>query len=492
MYLHLFSSEPIFSIIAEIKLQHDHLERIWAWGRASSSVAHVYRPSTAEGVRAVFDLARENGRSIGFRGGGKSYGDAFGNQEQVVLDLSRFNRVLDWQPESGVIRVEPGLTVTQLWQYVLEDGWWPPIVTGTAKTTIGGCASMNTHGKNAWKLGTFGEHVLAFELLLPSGEVMSCSPENNADLFYAAIGGAGLLGCFLSLTLQMKRVYSGLVRVEAATRPNLASSMQYIEDRMDSADYLVGWLDAFARGKSLGRGEMHRADYLVEGEDAYPAQTMQAVNQVLGDSVFGILPKSSLWFYMQFFMNNAGTRLVNGAKYVVSRVTAGEKGKQYLQPHAAYHFLLDYVPNWKWAYGRGGLIQYQCFLPKETAEEGFRDIFELGQRKRLPNYLSVLKRHKPDPFLLSYGVDGFSMALDYQITKRNRTRVVALVREMDEIVLRHGGRFYFAKDSTLRPEVAQAYLGKEALESFFTLKRRVDPDCLLQTDLWRRVFGPLY
>ena len=474
------------------QLEQNHLERVWAWGRASSGMAHVYRPSTADGVRAVFQLARENGRTIGFRGGGNSYGDAFGNREQVVLDLSRFKRVLDWRPESGVITVEPGLTVTQLWQYVLEDGWWPPIVTGTAKTTVGGCASMNTHGKNGWKMGTFGEHVLAFDLLLTSGEVLTCSREQNSDLFHAAIGGAGLLGCFMSLTMQMKRVYSGLLKVTAATRPNLTSSMQYIEDRADSSDYLVGWLDAFAKGKSLGRGEMHRGDYLEAGDDRYVPQTTQAVNQELGDSVFGLLPKSSLWFFMQFFMNNAGTSLVNKVKYGVSRVTVGEKGKSYLQPHAAYHFLLDYVPGWKWAYGRGGLIQYQCFLPKETAENAFRDIFELGHRKRLPNYLSVLKRHKPDPFLLSYGVDGFSMALDYRITAKNRERVVALTREMDEIVLRNGGRFYFAKDSTLRPEVAEAYLGKDALETFFELKRRVDPEMMIETDLWRRVLRPLY
>ena len=84
------------------------------------------------------------------------------------------------------------------------------------------------------------------------------------------------------------------------------------------------------------------------------------------------------------------------------------------------------------------------------------------------------------------------MAMDFRITDRNRARMVSLTREMDEIVLRHNGRFYFAKDSSLRPSVAEVYLGRERLDRFFELKRRVDPELMIETDLWRRVLRPLY
>jgi FAD/FMN-containing dehydrogenase len=162
--------------------------------------------------------------------------------------------------------------------------------------------------------------------------------------------------------------------------------------------------------------------------------------------------------------------------------------KRYRQPHVQFHFLLDYVPDFKRAYGRGGLIQYQPFIPKETAGDAFREILSLCQRRGLPNYLTVLKRHKPDDFLMSYAVDGFSLAMDFRVTDANRQRLVWLAQEMDEIVLAAGGRFYIAKDSTLRPEVARAYLGDEVIARFRELKRRCDPDGLLETDLWRRVF----
>src|SRR5206468_12892516 len=101
----------------------ERLERVWGWGRATSVMSWVYRPSTVDGVREVFALARAHGLTVGLRGAGQSYGDASLNAEQVCLDLSRTDRILDWDPAHGVIRVEPGVTVRRLWQYVIEDGW---------------------------------------------------------------------------------------------------------------------------------------------------------------------------------------------------------------------------------------------------------------------------------------------------------------------------------------------------------------------------------
>jgi len=466
-------------------LPDDHLELVSAWGGASHGLSHVYRPNTVPGLREVFALARQTGRTVGLRGGGNSYGDAAMNDEQIVLDLRRMDRILDWNPDDGRIRVEPGVTLSRLWQHVLEDGWWPPVVTGTMVTTVGGCAGMNVHGKNAWQEGPIGEHILAFELLLPSGELINCDREQNRDLFYAAIGGFGMLGCFTSLTLQMKRIYSGLLAVQTETRPNLKEMFSYFDENLEQSDYIVGWIDAFARGAALGRGDVHRANYLAPDADSNPGQTLRLEHQHLPDTLFGLVPKSIIWLFMRPFLNNPGWKLVNSAKYWAGRVTGA---KEMRQSHAAFHFLLDYV-NWKKAYDPGGLIQYQPFIPHENAQETMAEMLRLCQRHGLPNYLTVLKRHRPDPFLMTHGLDGYSMAMDFRITRGNRGRVVKLARELDQIVLSAQGRFYLAKDSTLRPEVAVAYLGQGTIDQFRLLKGRCDPDNLLQTNLWRRIFG---
>ncbi len=474
------------SIRRDVALPQDHLEPVDSWGKATTSMAYVYRPSTVAGLRQVFDLARVSGRSIGLRGAGNSYGDATLNNENIILDMRRMNRILDWNPDSGQIRVEPGVTIAKLWEFALEDGWWPAVVPGTAKPTIGGCAAMNVHGKNAWKVGTIGDQVCSFELMLPSGELLFCNREENRELFFAAIGGFGMLGTFTAITLQLKKIQSGLLEIHALASHNLEEMMQQFDEYLDQSDYLVGWIDGFAKGNSLGRGQIHRANYLTTEQDLQPSQTLRLENQHLADTLFGLVPRSIMWRFMRPFFSDVGARFINWGKYLSSVYTHDSR---FRQPHVAFHFLLDYVPNWKRSYGDGGLIQYQCFIPKDDAFDAFTEIIRHCQKRKLINYLTVLKRHKPDDFLISHGVDGYSLAMDFRITPKRRARVQALTNELDDIVLNSGGRFYFAKDSTLQPETVAAFLGDSALDRFRELKKQNDPENILQTNMWRRLFG---
>lgn len=462
------------------------LERVPAWGEASHAMSYVYRPSNSDGLRKVLATADEGDYTIGARGAGNSYGDATLNEGNITLDMSRMNRILEWEPEIGRITIEPGVTISQLWQYILEDGWWPAVIPGTSNPTVGGCAGMNIHGKNAWRQGTIGDHIEEFDLMLPSGEIISCSRENNRELFFGAIGSFGMLGIFTSLTLRLKRIYSGYLEVHALASRNLREMMDQFDAHLDDSDYLVGWIDAYAGGSSLGRGQIHRANYLVNGVDPNPQQSMRLDHQHLPDTLFLFVPRSIMWRLMRPFMNKLGTRLVNMGKYWTSRWSHDSK---FLQPHVAFHFLLDYVPNWKRSYGSGGLIQYQCFVPEEAAHDAFSEILMHCQKRGLVNFLTVLKKHRTDEFLISHGVDGYSLAMDFRVKIGKRERLAMLAKELDEIVLQAGGRFYLAKDSTLRPEVVEAYLGQEVINKFHSLKNEYDPGAILQTNLWRRLFA---
>lgn len=467
-------------------LPQEHLFQLENFGHSIRRPVYLYRPTRAGQVAELFETARRDNFYIGLRGAGRSYGDASLNGGGVVVDFRRMNRVLDWNPETGVIKVEPGVTIERLWRYTLEDGWWSPVMPGTMFPTIGGCLGANVHGKNNWRTGTMGEHVLEFTALLPTGEEVTCTPKKNKDLFYGIISGMGLLGVVTSVTYQMKKVYSGNLDVYAWAEPNLERVLAATDEQKDN-DYIVGWVDSTARGRGLGRGQMHLANYLQPGQDPYPAHSLNVDNQDLPDTIMGIVPKSIVWRLMKFAMNNPAVWGGNTAKYLMNR-TIGHK-KRYLQSLVAFTFLLDYVPNWERAYGSGGLIQYQSFLPKETAADVYTEILKLCQRRGLPSYLGVVKRHRPDEFLFSHAVDGFSLALDFKVSDRRRARLVKLTGELNQLVLQGGGRFYFAKDSTLTPDVVQAYLGEETIRKFKTLKRKVDPGGILQTDLYRRCFG---
>lgn len=453
---------------------------------SSSALSYVSRPVNADGICAVFNQARQTGRSVGMRGAGRSYGDASLNSENILLDLTRMRRILAWDPLAGVITVEAGVTIQQLWQYVIEDGWWPSVVSGTMFPTLGGAAAMNIHGKNNFKVGPIGDHILEFVLMTPAGDTLLCSRTENRDLFFAAIGGFGMLGVITQLTLQLKKVYSGLLHVTPIGVRNLDHLFEIFEERLPASDYLVGWVDCFGSGAGLGRGQVHQANYFKPGEDQDAAQTLKVENQELPDSILGVVPKSVMWRFMKPFVNDPGIRLINAAKYLSAMKL--DDGHVHTQSHAGFAFLLDYVPNWKHAYKPGGLIQYQSFVPSAHARDVFARQITLAQEYDLVPYLGVFKKHRPDDFLMTHAVDGYSFALDFAVRPEKRGRLLSLAAEMDRMVLDAGGRFYFAKDSALHQMPAAEAIGAERAAKFFALKQRVDPKNLLQTNLSRRLF----
>jgi len=75
------------------------------------------------------------------------------------------------------------------------------------------------------------------------------------------------------------------------------------------------------------------------------------------------------------------------------------------------------------------------------------------------------------------------------VTDRNRARLNEMLQEFDQIVLEAGGRFYFAKNSETTHETTARFLGAETMARFKKLKKRTDPDGLLESDLYRRIFG---
>ncbi|HEU4745647.1 MAG TPA: FAD-binding oxidoreductase [Anaerolineales bacterium] len=454
------------------------------FGHSLRAPSYRFRPTQLDEICEIFHLAQQEGLTVTARGAGRSYNDAALNGGGIMLDMSAMNRILEWDSASGIVRCEPGVTLEQLWKCVEPQGWWPPVVSGTMKTTLGGCLAANIHGKNNFKKGTIGEHVLEFTAILPTGESITCTPESNSELFYAMISGLGVLGVFSSIKMQMKQIYSGLMTVHAWPVSNLNQHLRDLLENAPHHDYIVGWLDTTAGGTNIGRGQIHAADNQKEGEDPNARETMRLENQSLPPRIFGVFPKSALHYFMSPFTNNLGVLGVNTAKYIASLPK-----HTFRQSHAAFHFLLDYVPNWELAYGRGGLIQYQSFLPKETAEATWREMIELSQRRGLPSYLGVTKRHRPDKFLLTHAVDGFSLAMDFKVTDRKRTALSKMLQEFDRMVLQAGGRFYFAKNSETSAEAARAFLGEQTIQKFKALKKRCDPNNLLESDLFRRVFG---
>src|SRR5262249_14720001 len=149
----------------------------------------------------------------------------------------------------------------------LPEGWWPAVVPGTMFPTLAGSVAMNIHDKNCYKVGPFGDHVLELDLLTAAGEQKTLARDRDPELFRAVIAGLGLLGAVTRVRMQLKRVATGRMRVRPTVTRTLVEMFDRFVERMPRSDYLVGWVDCFATGATLGRGLVHEANNVTLADD---------------------------------------------------------------------------------------------------------------------------------------------------------------------------------------------------------------------------------
>lgn len=440
------------------------------FGGNCRSDGFLFHPTSTADLHEVADLAVQSGRKIALRGSARSYGDPAQAAEAFVLDLSQWNQILDWNPETGVLIAEPGVTLEQIWRLTLPDGYWLPVVSGTMRPTLAGALAMNIHGKNAADAGTLGEWVDRIDVWSPRGTHILLPDDPD---FTNVISGAGLLGVITQVTLRMKRVPSGEVDVKSLHAADWDGQFAAFAEE-ESADYRVSWVDAFGQG----RGHFHSARYAEDGRKDRA--------QDLPSRILGLWPKAWVWPILRLLNTRSGMRTLNSVKALGAKFAHNKVHRQGL---VEFQFLLDYVPNWQRAYGADGLLQFQPFVPKEHAREVFQALLADAADARMEPFLAVMKRHRADKlnWLFGYALDGYSLALDFKVQPASGDQQKDLLRRMTERVLDAGGRFYFAKDSVLSPSEVQRYLGEATLARYHEAKTRLDPNGLFTSDLARRL-----
>ena len=453
-----------------------------SWSKSSRSSCFVYKVSDIEGIVEALAIARAQRLSVIPHGAGHSYTDAALNTNGMIIDTTPMHKILSWDPTQGIMEVEPGVTLRQVVQVAAKDGWWPYASPSTAEVTIGGCAAMNVNDRNAWKCGPFGAYILSLDVLLTTGESSTIVQARDTELFRAFVGSLGLLGIITSITVQLQRIPSGFVTVRRHSAASLDGIMTMFAEEEQGSDFMEACLDGFAGGDQLGRGIITCATLIDSGEappSRSPTSSMITHLEKPLVSLAASLGRPALMPAVQ---------LANRANYWLSKRSSNTTGKRralfpyVFWPSAAFAGYHSMFPQ--------GVETFQAFVPKEHAKKIFEQVLRYSQQQECIPVWCIVKQHQRDPFLLSYQVDGFSLELNYQRTSRVARKLAQVLQHMIAIVIEAGGKFYLAKDHFMTPTQYRQSIGDEAVETFLQIKKRYDPETLLQSDLFRRVFQP--
>lgn len=370
-------------------------------------------------------------------GQGRSYGDSCLNEGGVVLDTSHLNRFMAFNPETGILRCEAGVTLAEINQLTIPQGWMLPVVPGTQFVSVGGAMANDVHGKNHHRVGTFGCHVRQLELVRSAGEHKLCSRQHNTELFRATIGGLGLTGLILWAEIQLRPVDSAFMSVDTLSFESLSEFLTLARESEAQFEYTVAWLDCQAPLEKLGRGIFMRANH-ASALAAQQGQTPRAKTRAVP------------FYFPNWALNSVSMRLFNQIYYAENK----DKGCEQIVHYQPFFFPLDSLTQWNRIYGKRGFLQYQCVIPWASALSVLTEMVERIVRSRQGSFLSVLKTFGDieSPGLLSFPMPGVTLALDFP---NQGLKTFELLDQLDGLLADAGGRLYPAKDARMSADLFQ-------------------------------------
>jgi FAD/FMN-containing dehydrogenase len=430
-----------------------------SWGRYPQVAQKWVRPAWLTEI----SFPAEDGTILPY-GQGRSYGDSCLNADGCLVVTDRLNRLISFDHESGVLRCECGVTLQVLAEFALPRGWFLSVTPGTKFVSVGGAIANDVHGKNHHCAGTFGRHVLRFELLRSSGERCVCSPDENAELYRATIGGLGLTGLILWADVQLKSVSSAFIDMQAVKFGNLDEFFDVSLESDRSCEYTVAWLDCVSGGKNFGRGIFMRGNHSLKSADALPRVPRK-------------LPLSVPFDFPNFTLNRWTVTAFDALYYHKQRSRVLES-TCYYDP---FFYPLDAVAHWNRIYGRRGFFQFQCVVPGQSDRSAIRGILEVIVKSGGASFLAVMKEFGDvsSPGMMSFPTKGVTLCLDFP---NQGERTLALFETLHRLTRELGGRVYPAKD---------ACMSAENFELFYPQWRQfakfIDPR--FSSSFWRRVSG---
>ena len=447
-------------------------QRLTGWGRTAPTVAQVLSTRDPEVIaKAVAQVADGGTRGVIARGLGRSYGDNAQNGGGLVIDMTQLATIHSISGETRIVDLDAGVSLDTLMKAALPFGLWVPVLPGTRQVTVGGAIACDIHGKNHHSAGSFGNHVRSIDLLTADGQIHRLTPNGeDAELFWATVGGNGLTGIILHATIEMTPTATAYFIADGDVTASLEETIAFHSDGSeDNYTYSSAWFDAISAPPKLGRAAISRGSL---------ARLDQLPEKVQRNPLKFDAPK--LLTVPEGLPNGLANRLTFGTMTELwYRKSSTYRNK--VQNLTQFYHPLDMLGEWNRAYGSAGFLQYQFVVPTEAVDE-FKSIVRDIQASGHYSFLNVFKLFgKGNQAPLSFPIPGWNICVDFPI----KAGLNEFVTELDSRVLEFGGRLYTAKDSRTTAETFHAMYPR--IEEWIALRRKVDPNGVFASDMARRL-----
>ena len=441
----------------------------YSYGGYYKSTCDFIAPESLSELRETFAWAKRDRRTVSLSGSGLSFDNQY-LSDDLIASLKHLDtiRVL---PHEKAVEVGPGAKWGDILKETYKHYLIPYIMVTGSQPTAGGTLSAHANSIFTPCCGKEGKHVLEFDLMLADGTIVTCSREQNREIFYGAIAGLGSLGAFTRIKYKLldlrgpsqiqveSRVYDGIDDLENrySTTPG---------DGIDDVKNV--WAES-----SIVFFEDERPKLSIHKRRYVPASGPQS--HFSPHLYLSVLAAGLLRFF-PFYANRfwaEDTKRRDKEKRTLKGMDKVYFGTFFVEPD----FILNRLLN-RLGY-RAKLLQNSYFIPLkgDNVTRFNKQAVELMLRFKLSFAMyDILYVPRDEPFLLSASKDdeGFYINTTF-LDSAIEADVMAYYAELNKLCVQLDGKINLVKNAFIEPSALEK-MYEGSLTQLIALKNKVDPD----------------
>lgn len=420
-------------------------------GNVSWAPNKVFYPSSEEEIAAIVKQASQQGKKVRIIGSGHSF-TPLCKTDDYLISLDNFQGIIHIDKDKKQARVKAGTKLKTLNLLLDKEGLALENLGDIDVQSIAGAISTGTHGTGA-KLGNLCTQARALKFINGEGDVVSCSENENPELFKAAVLSLGALGVITEFTIQCVPAYNLALNIRKKRLEDILNS--YAQYNTHNRHFELYWFPhtPYVLTKELNQSD--KAD-----KDTF-SDYLQEV--VLENYALKALCELS---YLVPVLSRAISRLA------ASTVSDYHKSKRSYKVFSTYRIV------------RFNEMEYN--VPVEAYAEVMKAITQWVNKHHHHVMFPVENRFvKGDDILLSpaYQRDSAYIAIHCY----NKKEYKAYFDAVEDIFKAHGGRPHWGKIHNLkRGELEKLY---PEFDAFCKIRDEQDPDEVFLNPYLQTIFG---
>ena len=387
------------------------------------------------------------------RGSCTSYILACSDKNGISVDMSEFNLIRSFNKENGELKIQSGIQIRTIINFLESKGFIFPVVPGNPYATIGGAVAANVHGKNSYLKGVIYDHITSLNLLLRNSENIECYPGD--PLFEATIGGFGITGIILEVTIKCIRSKNNSVKI-TNYKINSIKEAGLALPNLTKHDYLY----SFHRSSNLIKntsGFIIAADYVYQkksNKQLHISKYLDKENAYLTNP-FLKMNKRGACIWNQFTIDLAQTLFIIKSKIKLKKTLFLDE----------FYFPLDQFKTYYSLFGVKGFLETQVLIPIHKWESYCDNFIKITSKHKLSATVLSLKLFDGDNRLISFSGKGISLTADFPYSEK----ALKALNEMDKLNCEFGVKSNIIKDRRLCSNIVSQQYDTESFKTLLNI-----------------------